>query len=574
LNKSILTCILKPVKRTLVAIFFSLVFISFLTPMELGDFWWHLSTGKWIIEHMRIPTEDIFSFTSASGKNVSFVISAFWLCQVVYACVDKFFGLYGIVAFKALTFTLTFLVAIRFGRGSIAAYVATLPAIYVGTFYDESRPQTFSFLFFAAALYLLENARTAYREDREIPKITYALPLLMVIWANVHPGFVIGIPLIAAYAAEAIALASFKRPRPRIGLIIAICVVSAAVSALNPNVFDAAVRTLQMLKSRPSIHEHLPLKEFADFTGGEGLYPAIVSLIVLGAASFVARFAIKRRVPDILHLAVFAVLAVMALKTFRAGFFFAIFAVAVTGRNLSDIPPPSSLGAVLKKPIAKLGAAAALLAAIALLLVPRTLFVKPMLTEGIFPERAATFIEKEKLPPNIYNPYEWGGYLIWRLYPDYKVFVDSRGIGAVKEHSQVLQARPGWEKVLDKHGVNTVLFWPLLPYRSDVPPIIMELQMQDDWRPVYWDTRCLIYVRSELAKNPISKRAVWELLTSLLLANMDKDPGNPANYISLGEIYELRGLHSLAEAQFRKALTLDPQNERAAFDLESLQLGN
>jgi tetratricopeptide (TPR) repeat protein len=197
--------------------------------------------------------------------------------------------------------------------------------------------------------------------------------------------------------------------------------------------------------------------------------------------------------------------------------------------------------------------------------------MRPLLAKGIFPEKAAEFIEEKGLPPNIYHPYEWGGYIIWKLYPRHKAFIDSRGVGSVKEYNRVLNAEPGWEKILEKYGVNTVLYWPLLPYRTDVPAVVFELQRHEGWSPVYWDSRSVIFVRSGLAENPIRKDAVWEVATSLLLVRIRQYPADPDNYNTLGEIYAERGRRALAAQAFRKALSMDPENIRAARNLRSLQ---
>jgi hypothetical protein len=551
------------VNRALIAIYFSFIFLAFFTPMEIGGFWWHLSTGQWIVDNLRIPDTDPFTVTATGNRDISFVLSAFWLCQSVYALLHSFLGLQGIIVLKAATFALVFFTLVRFNRGTLATYAVSLPAVYVATFYTESRPQTFSFLFFALAIYLLEAGRAAYKERRELPRSLYLLPVLMLLWANIHPGFVIGLPLIGAYLFEALAIAGYGRSSPPVAGFVIIGILSVGISALNPNGLEAVLLTARMLDTTPAIHEHLPLKEFAEFTGGKNLYYALLSLIALGFASFTPR----RKRLDLLHLAVFAALSYLSLKTFRAGFFFSIFAVAATGRNLSCLRVPPQL----KGKTATLSAAAALLVVMFIVILPRTIIMRPLLAEGIFPEKAVEFIEEKQLPPNIYHPYEWGGYLIWKLYPQYKAFIDSRGIGSVKDYKRVLDAEPGWEKILERHGVNTVLYWPLLPYRADVPPILFELQRHSGWSPVYWDSRSVMFVRSTLAKTPIKKDAVWELMTSLLIIRIQQFPADPDNYNSLGEIYARSGRRALAAEEFRKALSMDPENIRAARNLQSLQ---
>lgn len=531
--------------------------------MEIGGFWWHLSTGQWIVDNLSIPKTDPFTVTFTGNEDISFVLSAFWLCQSIYALLHSVLGLQGIIVLKAATFTLVFLTLVRLDRGTLTTYVVSLPVVYVATFYAESRPQTFSFLFFTLALYLLETGRAAYKERRGLPRSLYLLPVLMLLWANIHPGFVIGLPLIGAYIFEALVIAVHRRSYQPVAGVVFIGIISVVISTLNPNGLEAVLLTARMLDTTPAIHEHLPLKEFAEFTGGNGLYYALVLLIAMGFASFTLRW--KRL--DLLHLVIFSALSYLSLKTFRAGFFFSIFAAVATARNLSFLKLPHQL----KGKTAALGAAAALTAVFLIIILPRTIIMRPLLAEGIFPEKAAEYIEEKQLPPNIYHPYEWGGYLIWKFYPQYKAFIDSRSIGSVEDYNRVRDADPDWEKILQKYGVNTVLYWPLLPYRADVPPILFELQRHSGWSPVYWDSRSVIFVRSTLAKTPIKKDAVWELMTSLVLLRVQQFPADPDNYNSLGEIYVHSGRRSLAAAAFRKALSMDPENTRAARNLQSLQ---
>ncbi len=574
MNYSSPHCILKPVGRLVAVIFLGLVFFMFLTPMELGDFWWHLGTGQWILENGEIPRDDPFSITSLDGRDHSFVLSGFWLCQVLYAAVFGLAALEGIIVLKAAVFTLAFYALLRvlgsYGLGAPLACLLALPALFIATHYDESRPQTFSFAFFALTVLLLELERGAAGAGRSTTRGFFLLPPLMLLWANMHPGFVIGVALVSAYMLNASAVSLLRRDwtgQRRLLLVGALCI---AVSALNPNWFEALVRTQQMLlssiRSTAGIHEHLPLKKFTVLTGEGNLYTAILALIALGSASFAARI----RRPDMLHLVVFACLAFISVKTFRGGLFFAIFATVLIGRNLSALELPGAL----RGRAAHYACALALVAAIVLVGAPRSILQRPLLGEGIFPDKAASFIEASALPGNIYHPYEWGGYLIWRLYPNYKVFIDGRALGSLREHNDVLSARAGWDDILKRRGVNTVLYWPVLPLSGRVPPLLFELLRSDRWSPVYWDTRSVVFVRSALAERPIGKYAVMELLRSLLASSIALNPDVPALHVSLGEVYLRSGLRQEARLEFRKALALEPSNREAAHYLRALGAPN
>jgi hypothetical protein len=111
---------------------------------------------------------------------------------------------------------------------------------------------------------------------------------------------------------------------------------------------------------------------------------------------------------------------------------------------------------------------------------------------GTYPATAVDFITKEKPPQPIYNEYGWGGYLIWRLYPEYRVNMDGRadvyGDQLIEEFLAAHVGEPEWRNYLDKHGVRTVLL------RPDVP--LASLLRQDlAWQKVFEDQGSVIFVK-------------------------------------------------------------------------------
>jgi hypothetical protein len=109
-----------------------------------------------------------------------------------------------------------------------------------------------------------------------------------------------------------------------------------------------------------------------------------------------------------------------------------------------------------------------------------------------YPAAAVDFITREKPLQPIYNEYGWGGYLIWRLYPDYRVNMDGRadvyGDELIEEFLAVHVGESEWRNFLDKHGVRTALL------RPDVP--LASLLRQDvAWQKVFEDQGSVIFVR-------------------------------------------------------------------------------
>jgi hypothetical protein len=103
------------------------------------------------------------------------------------------------------------------------------------------------------------------------------------------------------------------------------------------------------------------------------------------------------------------------------------------------------------------------------------------------------FIRANNLPGPMFNSYNWGGYLIWHLYPDYPVFIDGRtdlyDDEFIREYVKVIRARPGWHEVLDRYGVNFILI------ESD-SILAAFLAEGDEWQSVHVDTVATVFLRN------------------------------------------------------------------------------
>ena len=581
-------CIVKNVKKIIAIMFFLCVFAGFFTPMELGDVWWHMSTGQWILDSMSLPEQDPFTISSDPLRDHSFVLKGFWLSQILFHLIASVSGLFGLIAFKSAIFTAAVFLMWRGARMQGAsftlAYICIIPAVFIFAFYDEARPQTLSILFTAFVLLVLEGARRPGSRFRLGDKQThqerhahgkpwpFLLVPLMPVWANMHPGYVIGLGFIMLYAVEHIVASFISKNIKMNNQFIVACAASITLSALNPNGLKAVLTSLAMLRlstfGTVTIHEHLGVSQFAARTGDPSLMVLFVILASLGIASFVVR----RRSLDILHLFVFVSLAGLTLVSFRAGLFFAIASAHIIGYNLAGLNIKGMMGISLDLPAdgspasrrQAVTAIICLLFAGAMLVSTRSVAAKGIMSPGIFPDKAATYILEASSPANIYHPYEWGGYLIWRLYPRYKAFVDGRALIPLSEYFEVQNAGERWPEILESREVSTVVFWTMLPFKKRIPPIVFALAGDPGWKAVYWDTRSLVFVRTAHARHPLGKNAVWELLQSLVSRNIALNPSDAENYIVFGEVLVNRGQNWQAREAFERALALDPANREAA----------
>ena len=172
--------------RLMVAILFVLLFvIAARIPVD-SDTWWHLRSGKAILETHSIPFADAFSFTKAGQP----WIDQSWLAQIVlYGCYTILGGSIGLALFTAFLATVGMGFVFATCRGSVylRGFVAILSAATAAVFWS-ARPQMFSFVLSAITLYLI------YRHKRNPSQrqLLWLLPPLMVLWVNLHSGFAIG----------------------------------------------------------------------------------------------------------------------------------------------------------------------------------------------------------------------------------------------------------------------------------------------------------------------------------------------------------------------------------------------
>ena len=111
-----------------------------------------------------------------------------------------------------------------------------------------------------------------------------------------------------------------------------------------------------------------------------------------------------------------------------------------------------------------------------------------------FPAEAVSFIREERLPREMFNPYNWGGYLIWELYPDYPVFVDGRtdlyDDSFLRRYLQVAWVQPGWEEVLEAHHVQFALV-------ESGTLLDTWLARDAGWEQAYRDDLSAVWVRTD-----------------------------------------------------------------------------
>jgi len=572
----------------LTVLFFTAVFFFFTSPIGRTDFWWHLNTGKWIATHGSLPQEDPFAYTTPAGPDdrKTLILKGYWLSQTAFYTVHRLSGFGGLVVFKGLLFTLLFYILFRsLLRGGLDPFISMAliaPVVLLSARFEDVRPQVFSFIGALLVFDLIEAGLAELRAGLR-PKALMLLAPVMLLWANLHKGFIVGYAVIGAYMlAETLKRFLNPPPLPSYGRFLFYLSSALGASLLNPTHIMPLSINLPEIFGSPLVettNEFMPPWRYAAEVGDMAWFYGLLAVSAVTLASI----AVSLRRLSLPHALLYAGFAVAGMWTFRFSIFFMLISVAISGRY--------SLRR-LSGPLRKLSMPLAVLLCIAIFLLSydRTFIRKGALNERSLPVEAADFIGSYKPPAPIFNPYEWGGYLSWRLYPDYKVFVDARTIN-MGAHMDYKRAKFGdTAPVFDKYGINTVVFYYINPLYHDVPIVVISLLRDDAWQLRHIDRLSAIFVRKgqgapavarplrkglmgkELMEGPpLNKEVLIDRLRAIANSWAARSPEAAGPYIILGELSYASGDTDKAIRFFGKALELEPENKRASAWLSALR---
>lgn len=485
-----------------IVLFIALFTMAVRVPTDT-DMWWHLRSGRYILETRGIPHTDPFSFTKAGAP----WIDQSWLAQVGLYEVSVLLGEVGLGLLVAALATLAFAFVYRQCEGGmfLRAFTLILAATVSGVIWAP-RPQMVSFLLTAAVGYVL------YRYKRTPARIStlFWLPPIFLLWVNVHAGYVAGFILIGCYlVGETINRLLGRRDVPalswrEIGKLAGAAALSALVIPLNPNGVQMLLypfKTVNIGVLQDFIQEWAS-PNFHQLYQQPFIWLLLAVLVALGLA---------RRPADVTDLLLVGVFAYLGLLAGRNVALFALVAAPVVVRYgdaaLRELRPPlprslpypgrgrvggpdHRLRVMLNWLIVVLVAAAAVLK-IVVVFRPET---ADQAMRASLPMGAVEYVLDHRPAGPMFNSYNWGGFLIWALYPDYRVFVDGRtdlyDDAFLRDYLKVVMARPGWEAVLERHGVNLIVI-----ERDSVLATFLEGREVGGWRLAYGDDLAAVFVR-------------------------------------------------------------------------------
>jgi hypothetical protein len=510
-----------------------LIFIILLVTMSggvlsgrlLGDatIGWHIRNGELILRTHSITRTDPFSVTMGGQTWYAWE----WLYDIGIAGIHHWLGLNGVVFFTAVIIALTFALTLRvtLWRGADLPAAAFLLALSLGAsmIHLLARPHVLSWLFTVIWFQILDGTEST--EIAENRRRLWYLPVLMLFWVNLHGGFVVGLVLLGLYLLSGV-IRYFRsrdeemrrRTGTRLRTLGTVTIVSLLASLVNPYGYELHLHVYRYLSSR-WLMNHIDEFLSPNFHGvAQQCFVAIllITIVALAAARhkpslsqiFVLLFATysglyaSRSLPvsSLLMTLIVAPLWTQALAEARDR---ADLSIRLRGFLSKWLSRTTRVGRVELGFRAHVWPAGVLILGLFMCAQASSpgsqRWMNAHFDAGRFPVQASDAIVQRGIREPIFAPDSWGGYLIYRLYPENKVFVDDRhdlyGEEFMRDYLKSVRLTPEWDQFLREKKVN----WALLPAESSLANMLKETSR---WNPVYQDGTAVLLERKDKMQQP------------------------------------------------------------------------
>jgi hypothetical protein len=461
--------------------------IAFLLPVTPQDYWWYLRVGHDTLASGAVPRLESLTFTRA-GTPVDYQS---WGAAVLFYLIHRLGGLSLTVLLRgvllAVTYTLVWGAARRAGAGRLGASLVLLAAVLSSSNNWSVRPQLLAYPLFALALFILykwqnggKTLTTKDTKENEEKNIVYWLPIIMLVWVNLHGSFVMLILLAGA------ALVFGRGERRSLGLAFAGVLLATLINPRGFGTWTYVYQSLTVPSSQLYSAEWLPPVN----SGWQ------MNIFFVWLLSFPLLAALSPRKPDRLEWSWFLGFGFLALWGERYVIWFVFILIVVTAVMLADWEK-KYLGRS-KLNLAGFNLTLSLLFVLLPLAFLPGLREKwwkqaPPVTEST-PVMATEWLAAHPdLPGPLWSEIGFSSYLEFSL-PQRPTWIDTRfevfPVEQWQAYKDITDASYDWESRLDATGVNLLMVSP-----QNQPALFAVLEISPGWNAVYRDDVAVIYRR-------------------------------------------------------------------------------
>ncbi|MDD5361872.1 MAG: hypothetical protein PHN88_07045 [Ignavibacteria bacterium] len=503
----------------LVGIFF--IFLVFFTTFKItgdDDVFWHLATGRYILGTGHVPSTDIFGFLTQGQTWMPFE----WGWDVISYLTFKISGYTGLSVLRTLIFLSIFSLLYHLLRKFNVSVIFSIISLFTLSFaiIDRltPRPHMLSYLFFVLLLYIICRYRYFNRGSH---KVLYFIPLIFLLWANIHMGIIAGGFIMFLYFISEFINTFYNKSfsnseiRPldkkellRLFIILA---VSAMVMLVNPNFFQTYVYAFEHTKMKMLETVNEWMSPFGSRTG-DGFVNILYKLLLFsGVLTIYYSFKKKDVFPAILYIG-FALYSVRAMR-FTVDYVIILFPFVFVALNLlfESLKSENVKTMITKKPGLKV-AMGLFLIFIIIKIPDNELYLNYLkyyrvtgvgINSDFIPTQLFDFMKNNDIPNiggRVFNHFGTGGFFVWN-FEGKQNFIDSRNLNddIFNKYQQILSKRPGFEQKLDEYNIEYAIY--LAPDLVRDPKemdntVISYFCKSANWKLLFWDDKSFLWVRN------------------------------------------------------------------------------
>ena len=472
------------------ALLFMILFFSVLAggPQLLntdGDLPRHLLMGKFVLESGMPPRTEIFAYPYAGREYIPHE----WLAGVVFHLVYLLFNLNGVVLLAGIlisgTFMLIFKRATTNTDEKLLSFVLVLLGAVVTSIHWVARPHLFTMFFLAIWLILLDRLNRGERSP------VWAFPVMMLFWANLHAEYIAGFLALLAHMAGSVWSWLITKDRvsfEKFKTILAVTIMVFFASLINPSGLKAWT-TITGYVNNTFLMSRITETQPPDFFGSK-----FAPLLFLTALSvlLVARNKNKFKPADVFLLAGFGLMSIVSA---RNAHLFGVAAPVVLSHGLKGIQIPQSVKNIetmlawmeARSRGSVIPVMSAVILGVLVLTFPLRNYNR--FDPALFPVNAVEWLKDHPQQGRMFNAFDWGGYILFHLWPDQQVFIESQTDTSgelTRLYESVITLEPGWEDILSNHNVR----WAILPLDWQLTVALKE----SGWVVAYEDATAVILV--------------------------------------------------------------------------------
>lgn len=454
-----------------------------------GDLPRHLAIGKYVLQGNLPPVNDIFSYTRYGFPFAPHK----WLSGVLFYISYVLFDEKGIVLLSgillATSFTIIYSDTVKRTKLKFFPFILIIWGAGISSLHWISRPHLFTMLFLA--LWLIMNEKLA--SGKTIP--LWYFPFAMLFWNNMHGEFIAGFLVTMACLAGWLWDYIFNRTEAnietgkRIGFVLALITL---VTVINPVSFQA-LRTVTSWMGNEYLMSHTQETLPPDFLQKNYLILLaflIFSIFLLGIKS--------EKIParNAFILAGFTAMTLLSARNVHLYGIVAPFVLADIPSVIQNLPIFRRIEDTLLKFENRLTALfwPGIIISLGIILLATNVIGKSLrFSPNYFPVQAVQWLKNHPQEGNMFNSFDWGGYISLKLWPENKVFIDSQGDvygeAFIREYEKVITITPGWQNVLSNYHVD----WTLIPRQWPLTNALIE----EGWYEVYSDNTAIILRRGK-----------------------------------------------------------------------------